>query len=243
MGNQVLPRVSGIILAGGKSRRMGRDKAFLDFDGKPLIAHVIERVRALCSDVFIVANDAAAFAHFDTRVVSDVYPGKGSLGGIFSGLQAAREEYALAVACDMPFLNDALLCYLISLVPQFDVVIPRAPSPTGKTPRSLRGDKPPTPTSRGLRRDGTIPPRPHQLLAKEIDLHPMHAVYSKRCLAAIEERLRAGDLRAIGFHDAVRVRVVEPDEVDRFDPKHLSFINVNTPEDLSVAASLGHTVR
>jgi molybdenum cofactor guanylyltransferase len=242
MTNEKPPRVSAVILAGGQSRRMGRDKAFIDFDGRPLIAHVIERVQALCSDVFIVANEVDLYKSFGLPVVSDAYPGKGSLGGIFSGLQTAREESALAVACDMPFLNDALLRFLISLIPQFDVVIPRVPSPTGKTPRSSRGGRPPMPDSRGLQPDGTTSPRPHQLLAKEIDLHPMHAVYSKRCLPAIEERLHVGDLRAIGFHDSVRVRVVEPAEVDRFDPKHLSVINVNTPEDLSVAASLSRMV-
>ena len=133
------------------------------------------------------------------------------------------------VACDMPFLNEALLRYLIALIPQFDVVIPRAFSASVKTPRSARGDE---------AREGIIPPQRHQLFAKEIDLHPLHAVYSKRCLPAIEERLHADDLRAISFHDAVRVRVVEPAEVERFDPKHLSFINVNTPEDLKLANAI-----
>ncbi len=79
-------RVSAIILAGGQSRRMGRDKAFIEFKGVPLIAHVIERVRHVSNDVLIVANDADAFVRFGLPVVADVYPGKGSLGGIFSGL-------------------------------------------------------------------------------------------------------------------------------------------------------------
>jgi molybdopterin-guanine dinucleotide biosynthesis protein A len=223
------PRVSAVILAGGKSRRMGRDKAFLAFDGAPLIARVIERVRSLCAEVIIVANDADAYAPFGARVVGDVYPGKGSLGGVFSGLQAARAEFVLAVACDMPFLNPALLRYLISLIPQFDVVIPRASSPSGKTPRSARGD--PWRGEIGL-------PRADQPLAKDRDLHPVHAVYSKRCLAPMEARLRADDLRLISFHDAVRVRVVGSDEVDRLDPKHLSFFNVNTPQDLELANQL-----
>jgi len=135
MTDETLPRVSAVILAGGQSRRMGRDKAFIEFEGAPLIARVIERVKPVCSEVIIVANDVDAYAHFGVRVVGDAYPGKGSLGGTFSGLQVAREDYALAVACDMPFLNAALLRYLISLAPQFDVVIPRAQDPSGKVPR------------------------------------------------------------------------------------------------------------
>lgn len=243
MTDDVLPRVSAVILAGGESRRMGRDKAFIDFDGAPLIARVIERVQPLCAEIIIVANDTDAYARAlsssasltvnsvegGARFVGDVYPGKGSLGGIFSGLQAAREQSVLAVACDMPFLNPALLRYLISLIPQFDVVIPRAQDPSGKVPRTARGDKP----------VGERKPRAADWpIAKETNLHPMHAVYSKNCLAAMEARLRADDLRLIGFHDSVRVRVVEPDEVDRFDPQHLSFFNANTPEDLRAARQL-----
>ena len=217
MDDVYLPRVSGIVVAGGASRRMGRDKAFIDFDGVPLIARVLERVRPLCTDVTIVANDKEAYAQFGVAVIGDVYPGKGSLGGTFSGLRAASEQYVLAVACDMPFLNTELLKYLISLAPQSDVVIPRAADLISKTTR---------PETRR---------KTQRLLAKQVDLQPMHAVYAKTCLPAMQARLRDGDLRLIGFHDDVRVHVVEPAEVERFDPQHLSFFNANTPEDLEVA--------
>jgi molybdopterin-guanine dinucleotide biosynthesis protein A len=229
MNDDSLPRVSGIILAGGASQRMGRDKALIDFGGAPLIARVIERVQPLCAEVMIVANERDAYAPFGVPVIGDVYPGKGSLGGIFSGLQAARESHALAVACDMPFLNAALLRYLIALAPSFDVVIPRAPDPSGKTPRSSRGGQP---------AGDKTPRRADQPIAKESNLHPMHAIYSKNCLPAMHARLLAGDLRLVGFHAEVRVRVVEPAEVDQFDPPHLSFFNANTPEDLERARVL-----
>ena len=215
--SDILPRVSALVLAGGQSRRMGRDKALLDFDGAPLIARVIERVRQVCAEVIVVANDAYAYACFGARVVSDVYPGKGSLGGIFSGLQAAHEEYALAVACDLPFLNDALLRYMILLAPQADVVIPRAHAPTGKAQGATRYD---------------------QLAVKESGLQAMHAIYSKHCLEPMRARLLADDLRIINFFDQVRVHIVEPDQVARFDPQLLSFLNVNTPEDWKSALLL-----
>jgi molybdopterin-guanine dinucleotide biosynthesis protein A len=217
MNHELLPRGSGIILAGGQSRRMGRDKAFLDFDGAPLIARVIERIQQVCPEAIVVANDVEAYARFGVPVVRDVYPGKGSLGGIFTGLQAAHAEYALAVACDLPFLNEGLLGYLISLAPQADVVIPRAHAPTGKAKDATRYD---------------------QLAVKESGLQATHAIYSRRCLGPMRARLLANDLRIVNFFDEVRVRVVEPDEIAQFDPQMLSFLNVNTPEDWSFALSL-----
>lgn len=213
---------------------MGRDKAFLDFDGVTLVRRVVERVSDICSEVILVTNSPNAYAPILTgfeessRIVGDVYPGKGSLGGIFSGLKAAIEDYALAVACDMPFLNADLMRFMVSLAPGFDLVIAHAHDPSGRTPRGARKDS----------SDDHNPQWADRPIAKERDLHPMHAVYSKRCLAPIEERLLAGDLRAIGFHNSVRVRIVEATEVDLFDPQHWSFFNVNTPEDLRAAQAL-----
>ena len=214
-----MPRASAIILAGGKSRRMGIDKAFLEFDGKLLIERVIERVRCVCDEAVIVSNDLDAYARFGVPVIGDVYPNKGSLGGIFSGLLSIKESHALAVACDMPFLNAELLRHLISLADQADVVVPRA--------KDLSSN-----VHRGRADAGTL------RLAKDADLHPTHAIYSKSCIEPMRARLLADDLRIIGFYDHVRVLVVEPDEIDRFDPKHLSLFNANTPEDIAFARSL-----
>ncbi len=201
---------------------MGRNKAFIDFLGKPLVARVIDQVRAVCPETIIVANDPEPFSQFGLPIVGDVYPGKGSLGGIFTGLQAAREPYVLAVACDMPFLNERLLRYLISLAPGFDAVIPRAPVPLKAFPA------PPNAT----------PPRAIKQTARERSLHPLHGVYSKDCLSSIRSRLENGDLRVISFIEAMRVRFVQVNEIDRFDPEHVSFFNVNTPEDLRTALEL-----
>lgn len=218
-----MPYVSGVIVAGGASRRMGRDKAFIELQGKPLVARVIERVRAVCSETIIIASDREAFAQFGLPVVGDVYPGKGSLGGIFTGLKAAREPYVLALACDMPFLDERLLRYLISLAPGFDVVIPRASDPSSQF---LSASASP------------VRPRIDRATAKERNLHPLHAVYAKSCLAPIQARLEMDDLRVISFIESTKVRVVEADEIDKIDPAHLSFFNVNTPDNLRTALDL-----
>ena len=120
--------VSGIVLAGGQSRRLGRDKAVELLGGKPMIRRVLERVAGLTSENIVVVADEARGNALplleDTRVAVDVHPGMGSLGGIFSGLAAAGNEWAIVAACDMPFLNADLLGYLLSLREGADVVAP-----------------------------------------------------------------------------------------------------------------------
>ena len=117
--------LTAVILAGGKSRRLGTDKALLRFQGKTLLAATVERLRPLCQEVIVVTNSPQAHAHPAARLVGDLFPGKGSLGGIYSGLVAAHTQHCLAVACDMPFLNTSLVAYMASLAGPFDVVIPR----------------------------------------------------------------------------------------------------------------------
>lgn len=120
--------VSGVVLAGGQSRRLGRDKAVELLGGQPMIRRVLERVAGLTSENIVVVADQARGDALplleDTRVVLDVYPGMGSLGGIFSGLAAAENEWAMVTACDMPFLNADLLGHLVSLREGADVVAP-----------------------------------------------------------------------------------------------------------------------
>jgi molybdopterin-guanine dinucleotide biosynthesis protein A len=119
-----LQKVSVAILAGGQSRRMGRDKAVLPVGGRPVIERVIECVMPLSDDVTIITNTPEKYHHLGYRMESDVYPGKGSLGGIYTAIHMARYSYCLVVACDMPFLNPNLLQHLMTLTSGFDVVIP-----------------------------------------------------------------------------------------------------------------------
>lgn len=212
-------RVSGIILAGGKSRRMGRDKAWLEFEGVPLVVRVLERVRQLTDDIVIVTNAREPFAALGVPLVADEVPNAGPLAGIAAGLGAVRGDYALVVACDMPFLNVELCRYLVSLADGYDVVIPNFPDPEADAARA------------NTKKDGA--PR-----GKDLDLHPLHAVYSQECLAPIRRALSEGDRRMVAFHADVRVRVVSPHEIASYDPQGKSFRNLNTPDDLARAQEL-----
>lgn len=121
---------SVVIVAGGKSSRMGRDKAFVLLHGKPMIEHVIERVMPLgAAHTLLIANRPAEYAYLQLPVYPDALPGKGALGGIYSALTYSPTDYSLVVACDMPFLNTALLLRLVGLCEDAseglpDVVVP-----------------------------------------------------------------------------------------------------------------------
>jgi molybdopterin-guanine dinucleotide biosynthesis protein A len=190
--------ISCIVLAGGGGERLGTDKAFLEIGGQVLIEGIVQKMARIGDEVVIVTNSPQKYRYLEARLVGDVYPGKGALGGIYSGLKAARSHHSLVVACDMPFLDLRLLRYIILLSPGQDVVIPRVEGLT----------------------------------------EPLHAVYSKRCLQPIERVLAAGGLKIIDFFPEVRVRYVEEQEIELFDPRRLSFFNINTLADLEKARSL-----
>jgi len=190
--------VSGVILAGGQSRRMGVNKAFLEFKGQPLIARVIDTVSQVGDEVILVTNAPEEYEHLGHRLVTDIFPGKGSLGGIYTGVKAARNPYTLVVACDMPFLNPSLLRYMILLSPGYDVVVPR--------------------------------------LGREVE--PLHALYAKACLPAMEAVLQQDNLQVVSFYSQVRVRYVEQQEIEILDPNHFSLFNINSPQDLEQAKKI-----
>ena len=117
--------VTGVVLAGGKSRRMGRDKAFLPFGTGMLIERVIEVLHQVTEDVILITNTPELYQRFGLPMFSDVIPEAGSLGGIYTGLVSAKAPYSLCLACDMPFVKSEFLRFLCETATETDVVIPR----------------------------------------------------------------------------------------------------------------------
>jgi molybdopterin-guanine dinucleotide biosynthesis protein B/molybdopterin-guanine dinucleotide biosynthesis protein len=115
------------ILAGGESSRMGKNKALEILGGKTVIAHVIDSLRPLTNDMFIVAGDVAAYEGFGLPICADHYDFRASLVGIYSAIASSREERCLVVACDMPFVEPALARLLASLSAGYDAVVPVSP--------------------------------------------------------------------------------------------------------------------
>ncbi len=180
------------IMAGGKSSRMGRDKSFVLFNGRPLIETVLVQVAGLGQETLLITNNPASYAHLGLPTFSDIYADCGPLAGIYTAVAHASHPHTLIVACDMPWLNRDLLRYLISLRETADVIVPR----WEKYPE------------------------------------PLHAIYSKACLPAIQARLEARDLKITRFFAQVVVRYVERSEIVQWDENGRCFTNINTPEEL-----------
>ncbi|HEY0735547.1 MAG TPA: molybdenum cofactor guanylyltransferase [Herpetosiphonaceae bacterium] len=202
------PPASGIVVAGGRSRRLGQDKRRLKLwgeSGPTLLQHTIDLIAGLCAEVIVVLNDAEEWPQLPARIVGDVYPDGGALGGIYSGLAAASHEHALTVAADMPLLNIDLLRWMLAQPRDYDVLVPQLASGRARN---------------------------------RLGVESLHAIYSRRCLAPIARQLDAGNPQVIGFFPEVRVQLVEPPLIAQFDPNSDAFRNVNTPEDLDVVREL-----
>ncbi len=116
--------LSAIILAGGKSSRMGRSKAMLLFDGKPLIIHIVRTLERIFPDIVIVAAAGQDLPPLPVALVRDEVAYQGPVGGIYYGLKAASRDVCFVTSCDVPFLNLPLISYLISQISDYDVVVP-----------------------------------------------------------------------------------------------------------------------
>ena len=118
--------ITGVILAGGKSSRMGQNKALMALGGKRLVDRVVAVMRSVFDALLMVTNTPEVYADLGVPMVQDVWPEKGSLGGIYSAIHHVDTPYCLVVACDMPFLQAAMLHYLITQMSDYDVVVPDA---------------------------------------------------------------------------------------------------------------------
>lgn len=183
--------MTGVILAGGTSSRMGSHKALLPHQGGRFIEAIHRQMASLFREVLVVTNTPELFDFLPCRKVPDLIPGMGVLSGLHSGLRHSVTPYVFAVGCDMPNLNPGLIRHIASLADGSDVVIPE--------------------TAKGL--------------------EPLHAIYGKNSLQAMEEALQAGKGRIASFFDRVIFRKIPQEEVARFDPSYQSFLNINTPED------------
>jgi molybdopterin-guanine dinucleotide biosynthesis protein A len=119
-------KITGVIQAGGQSRRMGgRPKALIELGGRRIIERVLAALAPAVDDVLVVTNTPELYAFLNLPMVGDVYPDRGSLGGIYSGLEAASGQAAFTVACDMPFLHPEIVKLVVERAGEGDVVIPR----------------------------------------------------------------------------------------------------------------------
>lgn len=198
---------AAIVLAGGRSSRLGRDKTALDFGGRTLLSRTVAGLADHFDTVVVSLGaqsrrpgelDELDKLPAETIVAKDIFEGRGPLGGIHAAMTAVEAEYYFAAACDMPFLDPRLGLAMLDHAARggFDVVIPRTPD--GRT-------------------------------------HPLHAVYGHSCLPHIQRQLEDNMNKIIMFFDKVHVRYFERDDIVEIDPQMLSFFNINTEKDLERA--------
>ncbi len=201
---QRLLSVTGFVLAGGLSRRMGRPKAALLLGDETMLARQVRLLKSVSRSVAVVGQPAGfevleahgirAALGGDVRLLPDELPGRGPLGGIYSGLAWTRTEFNLFLGCDLPFMETRFLRYLAAkaLACGADATVPES-------------------------RDGK--------------LQPLAAVYRRRARAAVKASLESGENKVTRFYSRVRCEVVKwPGIAQEGFPQRI-FDNMNTPAD------------
>jgi len=117
--------VTGAILAGGQSARMGVNKSLLRLGGQRFVERLLQTLRPLCGEVAVIANDPGSYQDLGVEVWPDHLPGKGPLGGIHTALSRSRFPHTFCIACDMPLARPGVIAYLCQEAPAWDVVVPR----------------------------------------------------------------------------------------------------------------------
>ena len=119
--------ICAVILAGGRSRRMGRNKALIEIGGRPLVEIMVERASLFADKVFISANNPQIFSFLPFQVVPDIYPEQGPLSGLHAVMKQHVYTYYITLACDIPALPASLIRRMLDIAKGFDAVIPQTP--------------------------------------------------------------------------------------------------------------------
>ena len=118
------PALTGLILAGGRSLRMGRDKATLEYDGEPMLLRVARLLGEACDEILVASGDGERLEAFGLPQVRDAAPAAGPLGGLVAGLDRASNPLVAAVGVDMPFVNAGLLHAMADSFGSEDAAVP-----------------------------------------------------------------------------------------------------------------------
>ena len=186
------PDLCAVVLAGGKSRRMGTNKAFVLVAGVPIISRLIDEARLLTDEVRISANDPAPYEPFGVPVISDIHPGQGPLAGLHAGFASTRRSFVLLLACDLPRARAEWLERLVALADAWDAVIPRT------------SDGRVHPLCAVYKRN-CLPALERNL---QVGINKMTALFDDSSLRVLWLDGRAG-----GFHDADLVNINTPDDL------------------------------
>jgi molybdopterin-guanine dinucleotide biosynthesis protein A len=216
--SNVIRKVTGVVLAGGKSRRMGRDKSIVVFDGKPLLIRAVNVLEQLFGETIIVTNqeiprDVRAELG-GAKIIHDEIPHLGPLGGISAALKASKSEIVFVMAVDMPFASTHAIEGMSKLANIREIFEEKV--------------------------DAAVP-------VSDVGYEPLFAFYHKRCLEIIDRKLAGGERKVISIFDSLNVKTIDIEKL-RYEASRSdeitgtglgkAFININTESDLKQAESL-----
>jgi molybdopterin-guanine dinucleotide biosynthesis protein A len=184
--------MTGAVLAGGMSRRMGTNKAFIEVDGVPIIKRVLGVLEKVSDELLVIADDVKLSGGLGAIALPDAVTGAGSLGGIYTTLLHASSDEVFVAACDMPDISEDAVRKIIT-----------APRGGALVVLPMVGGRP----------------------------HPLHALYTRDCLAIMEEMIRGGRLRIGEFLGKVKVLALSERDFEGIDIS-ASVANINTRDEL-----------
>ncbi|MBL8192127.1 MAG: molybdenum cofactor guanylyltransferase [Acidobacteria bacterium] len=211
MNDHLQNSIHAFIQAGGRSSRMGTDKAWLEISGRPMIEHVLAAAQPVAARLSIVINQTnpnadryrELAAKWNARLLYDLHDHKGPLGGIHTALKACGEhESALILACDLPFITSEFLSFLCQRHQSGN------PQSAIRNPQSI-----------------TVPQD------KEGHLQPLAAIYERACLPAIEELLATDRLKVDRLFEQVPTQLIPFSKIAKLDGAEQIFQNINSPAD------------
>jgi molybdopterin-guanine dinucleotide biosynthesis protein A len=181
---------SAVILAGGSSQRFGRDKAFFEIRGRPMIRIVADTLSVIFDKVIVAGGNAEKLGEQGLICYSDPVSGKGALGGIYNGLVNSESESVFFCGCDMPLVKPEVIRVMLDNAADEEVLMPM-----------IKGRR-----------------------------QPLHAIYKKTMLPAVEQLARSEDLFLPALFEEVDVRLLEEYIFSEIPGYHLSFVNLNNPD-------------
>ncbi|MBI4849067.1 MAG: molybdenum cofactor guanylyltransferase [Nitrospirae bacterium] len=217
--NNFIQNCTGVILAGGENKRMPVLKAFIEVEGKKTVERNLRIMKRLFGETFIITNQPELYSYLGVPLFGDVYDVRGPMTGIFTALLNSSNQWVFVSACDMPFINPALIRFMAD--ERYN------PACLSMMSDEERGNF--DPAQEADIYDVVVPVVNHRA-------EPLFAFYSKKALSSLEQFILSGKkgIKDFLLNRSKRVKYITTEEIKGIDPEAKSFINLNTPEDVEL---------
>jgi len=245
-----ISNVTGVVLAGGASRRMGQDKALLVWQGRTFLSRAVDCLSSLCDEIIVVGPERDVPRPPCARFVADILPDSGPLGGLYTGMREARNSVVLVLACDLPHVHAGALTCLLDLLADLSPASLQRDRSMGRSLSSCETHDHTSVVHRGLATDTEDRSSPLETLTVPYfreespmggfdavvplwngRMHPLHAVYRRSVVDVAEEHLQRGRHRMDDFCHDLHTLYATADSFAAVDPTMITLTNVNTEQE------------